>query len=79
MIFAVFIQHNLCVIVNSHFIKFYETVLFMSRCSHSPKLTKQQQLWPAVTKSKRGGEVVLMTVWMVYAQESLVQPIFPRG
>lgn len=32
--------------------KFYETVLFMSRCSPSPKLTKQQQLWPAPPKSK---------------------------
>lgn len=47
-----------------------------------PKLPKQQQLWPAVTKSKRGGEVVLVTVWMVYAQDGLIQQtprwIWPR-
>lgn len=44
-----------------------------------PKLPKQQQLWPAVTKSKRGGEVVLVTVWMVYVQDGLIQQTSRRG
>lgn len=60
--FAVFIQHNLQFRINSHFMKFYETVLFMSRCSPSPKQTKQQQLWPAPSKSK---EEVKWFSWLV--------------
>lgn len=42
--------------------KFYETGLFMSRCSPGSKLTKQQQLWPALSKSK---EEVKWFSWLV--------------
>lgn len=50
--FAAFTQHDLHFRLNSRFIKFYETVLFMSRCSPGPKLTKQQQMCPAPSKTK---------------------------
>lgn len=79
IMFSVFIQHNLHFGVNSHFMKFYETVLFMSRCSPSLVLTKQQQLWPTPFKSKEEVKWFSWLAGQLYMQDTLIRPIFWPG